>query len=338
MIDKMTNMRKQILDELLVENITVTEARMLNDYIYSKTCDIEKDAYYSYIALESVISESEDDHETHMKLKQKAADLLGKDQKNLINKKYKNDESSKRADARYSAKEKSLKQQDGKNITTWFNPDYNSLTHITKTSPKESDIKLLQYMKKHSNFDNPSEVKKYKAAFKMFCTKYDIDKNSSLYVRYNPDSSSKMEIVEWRESKKMDKKKLDPTNETKLTIPNGYCLIHKSPFKNLTELKPGQTSNRYIGKGRGGVSGQYHATGRVYFVVCKKDDIDAGTWGGMGATCLYTPTRNISGVYVDFEGKNSRNADRYCDIKKLVGKPVYVKTDKPIKVKMINGK
>lgn len=332
MISRYRFIRDNINEKINSGEITYQEARSLNTYAYERCVECERNPELTleYLLFDAVITEAESDHPKHMKMKENAAKFMGKDPQTLNNKKYKNPESSRKADLKYNYKEGKM---EGKHVNTTYNEVSNTNVHITKDSPKESDMRLLAYMKKHSDLSKPEEAKKYRAAFQMFCNKFGIDKNSSLYVKYNIDGNNRIRMVEWSQSEKMDKKKLDRENKTEYTVPSGYCLIHKCRTPNLTQLEPRKFSNKYIGDGHAGTDGQYHPTGRIYFVLAKEDNLSTGNWGK--GNCVYKLVSNISGFYIDYEQENSRSSDRYGDAKKLIGRAVYVKTDKPLKVKQI---
>lgn len=285
------------------------------------------------------IVEAEEDHPGHMKLKNNAAELLNRKPDELKNKKYKNAESGRKADLKYDYKE-NIQQQ--KRTIRKPNAEKNHyLYRLSEDKPKpsqESDIRKIKYMRKNLDMSNPKEVQKYNAMFKSICNKYGIDENSSLYIHTYPggkDDKRNIWFGEVPESKKIGKKELKPNdkNETehKFTLPNGYALIHTSGEDNLTELKPTKFSDKYSFSN--GIDGRYHLTGRVYFVLVKENDINVGKFN-YGKN-VYKLTSNISGFYLDYEGEKMKNLDKYPDISKLVGKPVYVKSDKPLKVTKI---
>ena len=123
--------------------------------------------------------------------------------------------------------------------------------------------------------------------------------------------------------------------EKKHVLPPGYTLIHKSPKDNLTHLNPSKSSKLYSFFGA-----QYNDTGRVYFVLIKKpksnEELSTGGWGV--GDHIYELDSKISGFYVDAENSYSRGATRAFDIEKDAKKgdfAVFVKTDKPLKVKQL---
>ena len=317
------------------KEISIHDAKlMFNDKFTMNKYDPESimDNLISLHRLEnSSIMEAEEDHQKHMSIKNNTAKLLNKNIDDLKNKKYSSPEKSKRADMTYKYKENIM---NNKHTTVSFNDKSNTYSYISKNSPKQSDINLLNYMKKHSDLSDPKEAKKYRTAFNMFCNKYGIKPNSSLYIKYNPDDSNRIKMVEWQQSKKITRNKLDLSDDHEFILPPGYQLIHRTNIDGLTELKPHKTSNKYIQKGKAGINGQYHSTGRIYFILSKEGNTSTGGWGNNGSH-VYKLISNISGFFIDYEGNNSRNLDRYADIKKLLGKPVYVKTDKPLKVKQL---
>lgn len=296
---------------------------------------------FSYLIKNAEFTEAESDYPQHMRLKYDAAHQLKKEPHELKNKKYRTVEGGKKADLQYEYR---YGEQKNKRTKSSYDARHNATSYNTTGDVKESDIKKLEYLQKHSDLSNPEEAKKYKAVFNMFCSKYGIDPNSSLYIRYDPANfGNRIDMAEWPQSKKITKKELQPPKkksifkekEQKYLLPKGYVLIHRSSVDNLTELKPRKYSDHYLQKGSTGVGGQFHPTGRIYLVLAKDKNLETN---GMGrGKYLYKVTSNISGFYLDYEGMPNHSADRYPDISTLVGKPVYVKSDVPIKVQQIKG-
>lgn len=321
--------------------ITLEEADVLNDYAYDK-----------------FVMEAEEDHSLHMGQKRMNAFMLGKSTSELKNKKYKNEKSAKRADLMYQYKnsdknlKKSIAIDGGSNSHT---------TYISKTSPKESDLKLLRYMKKHANSNDPKEIQKYKVAFNLFCNKWGINPNSSLAIDVSPNNTeytrktkdgniefgrdTRLRVSEWKDNKprtkkdfKTDKKSslISKVKDRKMPIPDGYELIHMTDKDGLTHLEPKSYSNRHIGKDSE-LGGQYHNSGRIYFSLHKKGTGFGKMYRNKYAYKLVDP---VSSVYIDSESPVSRI---YAHLDKIPVNPknkmwVFVKTDKPLRVKPITIK
>lgn len=283
----------------------------------------------------SYISEKENDYKVHMLKKSIAEENLGK---TLNNKKYKTDKNgnyvnpdkTKKAELKYTAIDKGTETENKKRWTSYNGEDVESL--LIK-STKESDIRLLEYMKRKSNSGSPEDIKKYKKVFKMFCVKHGIDEKSSLYVRYDPNNQFKNEtrIDEWKTGNKIDSSKTIGESN-KHALPEGYILVHRSENGGITELQPKKYSDKYIDSGESGVSGQYHDSGRIYFVLLKDGQTMNGAWGR--GSHVYKLISKISGFYYDSENDKSVG-NKTLNISQMVGKSVYVKTDKPLKVKEI---
>ena len=328
-----------IKDKYLNKHHLKNDSSNKNQY----TQDIFDDYLVESPSLLSVVTEREEDYGVHMIRKNIAEERLGKP---LKNKKYKTDkdgnyinpEKAKRAELKYSYDDK-LKE--GKNVAQHPNAwDYDMNTYYIKT--KESTIRLLEYMKnKAKNGKTDEDIKNYKRVFRMFCNKYNIKPDSSLYIEYDPDDlynpkghKSDIRVREWKTSKKYDSKETKGV-ENLHVLPAGYRLVHRSPEDKLTELDPKRHSNRYFDETISGVGGQYHDTGRIYFtLVTDKDTRGSESWGGLGANHMYELTSKIRGFYIDSENRKSLGMDKY-PISKLVGKAVYVKTDRPLKVKQL---
>ena len=191
-----------------------------------------------------------------------------------------------------------------------------------------ADEKMLRYLNKKAKSDNPEDIKKYKQVHKMLCAKYNIKPDSQIWTGYKSYTISDSD-------EKIDSKRTKNI-ENKHVLPPGYTLIHKSPKDNLTHLNPSKSSKLYSMYG----GAQYNDTGRVYFVLVKKpksnEDLSTGRWGK--GDHIYELDSKISGFYVDAENSYSRGATRAFDIEKAAKEgefAVFVKTDKPLKVKQI---
>lgn len=322
---------------------TTDEEIDMDDYAYLK-CKIYESVDNGDISQDfgefvlDIITEAEKDHRAHMAQKKIAAKRMGVKVKDLPNKKYdtdengklKNPEKARKADLKYQYKDKMLKKTN-RGVSyqgNMWNVDMKAGT------AKESDIKMLEYLKKKGKEGDEESIKKYKQVFRMFCNKWGIDENSSLHVMYSPSKvfKGKMGIAEWKEGNAQDSKK-NYGVEKGHALPSGYCLLHKSPVDGIKELKPTRTSNKYLGAGKSGINGQYRLTGRIYFTLQKDEGDKTKLSTGRHATGshFYKLADHISEFYLDSENGNSRGMDK-LDISKLIGKAVYVKTEKPLKV------
>lgn len=333
----------ELIESAICENVF--------EYLYNSDFTGAKVAVYDFFnesiidnsfgnAILEVIQEAEEDNVVHMQQKKNVAEVLNKNWRTeMSNKKYakdkngnyKNPEKAAKADMIYDYKSNIHKEGRTK---TGQNYSYNSKI-LNISGVKETDIKMLDYMKKHLD-DDPDNIRKYKKVFKMFCAKYNIKPDSSLYVNYNPDTNE-MDLTIWETDKKL-KHANDKSNKKELFVKHDaskYIMVHRSPVDNITELKPSRGSNLYIKQGKGGVSGQYHDAGRVYFILTTKKDMNMDVFNFGKGNHLYQLTSPISGFYIDGENTNSRALKHAMDESQCVGKAVYVKTDKPLKVKKI---
>lgn len=322
------------------------------DFISAKLClfesgmsEVLSEAVFDLIY--HIILEAEEDHWAHMKQKEIAAKNTGKDLDKLPNKKYKtkkdgtlvDPEKAAKADMKYNFMGHTQYKDDDWRQARETDPVDNS--EISGYKPTPSDLKMLQYMKDRAEKGDPESIKNYKRVFKMFCVKHGIKETSSLYVRYSP---KKLGLTEWKEGKKLTSKEMYG-KENLHVIPKGYCLLHTSDANGIKELKPKAHSERYISDDEEKVTGQYHASGRIYFVLQKehnimqrlmgkKDQRHTGEFGG-GGTHLYRLISPVSGFYIDGENGRTKGLDKNASLDKLVGKAVYVKTDKPLKVRQL---
>ena len=320
------------------------------------------------LAYEKYVVEAEEDHRYHVAYKNLASKKLNKDEKDMPNKKYIKD--PKKADLHYKGREelikKDLKENKGNDYVRKKPFDnlihggiddngYDRYFHDIEVADKGTAVKALEYMKKHANPKDRKEFKKYRLAFKIFCQRFNIDENSSLWIKYNPGNEinfggkigkvkteDRMTIGAYtdRGSVKVDKEKDTETkkhlfkkNEVSLKLPNGYKLYHKTDKDGLKQLEPVIRSTKYITGGPSGNAGQYHPTGRIYFTVEKSSANLDKSYGDH----VYELISPISEVFLDSEHALHFVAEDLSNLNfdKLVGKPVFIKTNRPLKVKQI---
>ena len=329
---------------------SVVESIQDNDFVTSKLIvyesfneriidsDLKEDIFY-------YIREAETDYANHM-IRKKLAERYKNGGDPLFNKKYKknkdgtyaNTEKVRRAEIKYALADKPQESKDTKRVTN----AYTNEELITIKSPKETDIRLLEYMKKKANSDDPKDHQLYEKLFKRFCQKWNIEENSTLWVRFNADfidgkgrklkQKGALGVAARKDSKEFKNDDPDGSNNKKekfFKLTPDYVLLHRSP-KELTELKPAWSSNQYEKDDHKG-SGQYHRTGRVYFYLKRRDEKLSGGYGK--GQKIYELDANVPGFYIDSDNKHSRNMDLIKNPEDLVGKAVYVKTSIPLKVK-----
>ena len=343
---------------LLMEKV---ENQYISNIVSIETVDELFDLIY-----DKYYNEAEEDHEIHNYKKYQIAKSIDKRPEDLINKKYKKVETGKKADLKYSYDDmvKTGKRSDnypridekklpnGKTVGYWRDATTYDLSKIPK-----SDIEKLKYMKKHADPSNPKEIKKYITVFKMFCNKYGIKEDSTLYIQLEPDVEWGGTITEWKGHKPLKKLDNSPNNkrehdrdqkEVPIKVPKGYSLIHKCRTDGLNNLKPKFYSNKYIGQEQGNpVNGQYNMSGRVYFLLIKDEDANlnnkkissVGGSGGKQANHIYKLATTAPNVYIDPESSLSHAYNNNPSIENLLKHfgscSVYVKTTKPLPVKQL---
>lgn len=348
LLDEIEN--RYINDELTLENV--------NDL-----CNLVYDKYFS---------EAEKNHYVHNLKKNQVARSLNKKPSELHNKKYDTPEKARRADLRYKFDDA---VKDGKHSSYFTKmkeeeippekrvpggPDkiykLRDATTYDLSEVPESDIKKLKYMKKHANPSNPKEIENYRRVFKMFCNKYGINENSTLYVELEPDVEWGGQLTEWHarkplkslDNKDKTKKEINDDKEVPIKVPDGYSLIHKCRTDGLTVIKPKLYSNKYIGQSQGNpVNGQYNMSGRVYFLLIKDTDISidnekikkVGGSGGKSADHIYKLTTTPKNLYLDSESFRSHGNNNNPTLNNLLAQhgscAVYVKTSTPLPVKQL---
>lgn len=332
----------------------------IEDYTYAKTKIYEAaeegeiTETFAEFVLE-LITEAEKDHYWHMKQKKIAARRMGVKAKDLPNKKYatnpdgtlKDPEKARKADLKYKYKDKFNKQSKTSQSSVVGRYTANTWNHdniVANAGDSRSTIKMLEYLQKKGQAGDEESIRKYKQVFSMFCRKYGLDEESSLYVAYNPRKvfHGKLGVSEWKQGQSRNA----DTNhsDTGHALPSGYWLLHQSPADDIKELNPTRVSNHFVKKGKSGVNGQYRKEGRVYFTLQKGKgelsdmknsyhNVVSAITGKMGKH-IYKLDEPIKEFFIDSENPSSRQLDK-APIEKLVGKAVYVKTDKPLKVRKL---
>ena len=308
------------------------------------------------LAYERYINEAEEDHISHMEKKKAIASGMHKDVNTLHNKKYDKPETAKKADYKYAYDDKQRyigykkikdelgedkvtsvqkrplykKGEDGKLVkrTNGGIVDHYNLSE----GLKDSDIKKLEYMKKHCNPQDKDELRKYQAAFNMFVSKFGIKPNSSIYVHLDPKNPNNwegehQELVEYTKSADIASK-----------IPSNMHLVHMTNKDGLTELMPQMYSGKYNKSGTHQLSGRYSDEGRVYFVILNKNEKfqNISNTGKHSYELINVPSK---GIYIDKEMGMTHSLDKLMLKDKLGvslnGLAVYVQTDKPLKVQQL---
>ena len=329
----------------------------INDKYENGVITFEQANELNELAYVRYVIEKETDHPAHIEYKRQASERTGKDLSNLPNKKYiKNPE---KADLIYKGREKTADptirpvdndpEKKGHGLIHGFNA---ISSHKMKDASKDKAVKALAYMKKHCNFKNEKEARNYKTAFRIFCNKFNIPENSSLWVKYYPPEKINFEGREFihkgeikvghhvdREELKLDDKEkpkskniLKKLTERKVNIPKGYSLVHGTDKNGLFNLKPTAYSSKFNGAGPAGLGGQYRAEKRVYMTLVK--DSDAKSYDSYGKH-VYALNEPVKSVWVDTECFPINTKETELNLKNLVGKPVYIKTDTPLNVKKI---
>lgn len=333
----------------------------LQEKVDSGELSLEEAELVNDVAFEKYICEAEEDHLSHMKYKEKASKRSGISQDKMINKKYK--KNPEKADLYYKGRERLIQNDRENNNGNSYLRDkpvdkkgsgiddknYSRFFYDIEIGDKDIATKALTYMQNHTNLENPREYKNYKIAFNIFCRRFNIPENSSLWIKFNPGYERRTRIGHVRVPDKMtigayedkkpvkvsdskDKKKMIQSKESKIKLPNGYKLIHTSRENNLLQLNPVSYSNKYISRGPGGIGGQYHSTGRIYFTLIKNDTSKIPESYGKHMYELVSPVE-----YIYFDTEHLRCFDdedmKNLDIDKLLNKPVYVKTNTPLRVK-----
>ena len=337
-------------------------SNLLQNKVDDNIITIEFAEIVNELAYDKYIVEAEEDHKYHQRYKELASKRTGIPQDKMVNKKYIKD--PKKADLRYKGTEKMIDNDLSLNAGNSYvrkkplddkcgmdDRCYSKFFHDIEIEDYPTAIKAINYMKNHSDPKNKKEYNQYKLAFKILCRRFDIDENSSLWIKYYPGNvfkyngqdmrtPDKATIGAYEDRGKIDtsketttKKKILRKNEIKLNLPNGYKLYHKTEKNLLRELKPVIRSTKYTGAGPAKLSGQYHSTGRIYFTLAKSIKDLPDNYGKH----IYELVSPVSSIYLDSEHErcyldedlNNLNYD------KLLGKPIFVKTNTPLKVKQI---
>ena len=246
-----------------------------------------------------------------------------------------------------NAEDKKLYKSLFKRFCQKWNIDENStlwvLDNKTGVDKLKKEIASLSEKKeKAEKTGNPKDKEAYRRALQITCRKYrlppsegNLEKLLKQVGDYVGDNA--LQIVARPNSTKLSfekpaAKQKGGKKERFVSLGSDYMLIHKSPKAGLDRLglKPSYSSTKYSGSA--GFTGQYHDEGRVYFVLAKKNDSDTGMWGT--GKHVYKLKDNVSGFYIDNENLDSPHLDR-MDLSKLVGRAVYVKTDKPLRVELL---
>ena len=306
------------------------------------------------------VMEKEEEHDSHMKYKELASQRKNIPVEKMKNKKY--EKNPEKADQYYRGREKLIQRDDDyrrkkppvKKKVDIDDQLYDKYFHDIEIGEKDIAIKALSYMKSHANKKNPKEYKKYALAFKIFCRRFNIDENSSLWIKYNPGGTityngqkikldDKMTIGAYTDKEKVavekeEKRKLFK-KELQIKLPKGYKLIHETEKVGLTVLKPVNYSDKFISQGPGKLGGQYHSTGRVYFTLVKDSNNTSVAYGrdNVYGKHRYELVSPVDYIYVDSEHRSNYDNEDFSNINisKFVNKPVYVKTNIPLKVKAV---
>jgi len=296
-------------------------------------------SFNELMSLITAYLEAEQDYTMHNLRKKEVAKILNKSPNELVNKKYNKDGTVKNVNSelKYKYQDKlSNGIEERRGITravSDLDGDKGSgrefeMFSINDIKTKEQARKYIAYMKKKSNSSKPEDVENYKRVRKMLCAKFNIKDTDDLWVQDNEkdpkETSNSLDINVLKEYDKIHNK----DGEIKFPLPEGYRLItrHRS--------SPTSRNVSTFYTGDHGASGQFHKTGRLYFVVSKKNMKAENSWGSGGN--LYELLTPVKYVYVDPEGRNSKNAARYNSIEDLVGKPVYIKTTPGANLKFKN--
>ena len=117
------------------------------------------------------------------------------------------------------------------------------------------------------------------------------------------------------------------------TLPDGYILLHKRAEDGLSEIKPGNISSTYA-RTANGAPAQIHGRGRIYCTIEKKGASYKPGWGR--GTHGYMITSPVSKLHFDWEDDdNPHSKVNITDPRKLIGRSVYIETDKPLKCKQL---
>lgn len=323
-----------------------------NNILTLEQClEVNNLAYFKYI------TEAEEDYTNHMAKKKINANLMGKSVNELHNKKYDDPEKARKAEAKYAYADstkyigyKKIKDDLGEDKVTSIQnrplmskDKYGKIVKRTnggivehyKLSEglKQSDIKKLEYMKKHCNPKNNDELKNYNTAFNMFVQKFGIKPDSSVYIHLDPKNPDNWEgegneLVEYTKSK-----------DVSIKIPSSMHLVHMSDKDGLTELTPQLHSTKYNKSGKHELSGRYNGVqGRVYFIVLNKNENfkDISSKNKHSYELINVPNEKI---FIDKEMGGTHALDKVLlngtINKPISGMAVYVETDKPLKVRQL---
>lgn len=325
-MDKYNVIYEALQNKVDTGELTFEDAVILNDMAYNK--------YFI---------EAEEDHIEHIARKHKAASDLGvSDSSKLFNKKYKDGNSSKKAmqsDIKYDTKYRKYKDETRRELSGIYHVD----------DKLKGALRELDMMRKNTDMSDPKQLQRYKVAFNQFCTRFGIDPSSSLWINYHPTANSgkgQIEISYSKEGHKFTKKELHDKSsskgirkllsEKKYILPHGYTLIHRSTIGDITELKPTKAiSGRKAEEG-----GQFHPTGRVYMTLVKDDntlksdnDPNSKSYGKYKYKLV---DKSVNEFYIDTTITDLRDTEKNGNISKLLNKNVYIKTNRPVKVELVN--
>lgn len=346
---KTTGIKISIYESFDNNLITENEMKSLLSSVKAREDFILESYTENFIQEAEEYNDKQNEYEYQKTGKKLASFYTGKDLDKMPNKKFAKDK-----DGNYKNPEKAEKER----VKNWIKSEWGSNSpnsrdknidyrrndaertseHIAMNKISKSDFEMFKQLKKRANYGNEADKKKYKQVFKMLCTKYNIDPDSQIWASHlDPDGDFSGDIHVYKEIKKTIKNKM---HDKGYPTPPGYHLLHKTSKDGLTELKPNAHSELYTGSGGDiDINGQFYPTKRIYLVL-KRDSDDSMDNFGKGEH-VYKVISPVKEFFIDPENSNSRHMDKMKNISKLIasagdsGLAVYVKTDKPLKVKQL---